>query len=503
MTGWVIPTSCFATVVGTSTVEQPVNLGIKSDPARIPLGRVGVISNHNYGIHRMIGEARPAPDGAMRWEGGSELDQNLASVFGISVETEDETQISSFPVMLRVKPWKPPGYSPYTKEQVLAATLWCLLRRTVGTPENPLDIRIIAEAAEDKPLEVKYSGHYVNRPDKEGEVIPPITVAGTVLETDARGITWVVFPAVTRKAAAVPPVPGMIILEAGGDGDPGWLVLPVWGNGNDESEFLRLNNWSAVMCYSSYRSRGVMEANSFLMAGGSTDIEVKHSEAGDSVSFSYPNVPQETLAANILALVVSSQPTDAAPLTISIRVEESGLARFPAFRNAPGWKETRDDRVHSRSIELRCDFVWEAATGSLTKGSVPLVQLDQPGWIAPIPEPETSDDDGVKLASRVKDRIWNGIQDGTLLAEKIMPTDQLHGSGLLREIGKAGYHDALATYSNGKSLPDGPLDDPIQLLDDALDQAHHAGWVIGLARGEAIAIEVRKEIAEEKLKPEK
>ena len=88
-------------------------------------------------------------------------------------------------------------------------------------------------------------------PGKEGEAIPPVTVPGTVLEIDARGITWVVFPGITLKPTLPPPSPGMIILEAGGDGDPGWHVLPVWGNGNDPNDFLRLNSWSAAMCYSS------------------------------------------------------------------------------------------------------------------------------------------------------------------------------------------------------------------------------------------------------------
>lgn len=388
----VLCASCFATVVGTSTVEQPVNLGIKSDPRRIPLGRVGVISNHNYGIHQMICEARPCPDGAMRWEGGSELDQNLASVFGISIETEDPTQISAFPVTLRVKPWKPPGYSPYTKEQVLAATLWCLLRRTIGTPENPLDVRVVAENADEKLLESKYSGKYVNHPGEDEEAIPPVTVTGTVLEMDARGIAWVVFPEISKKATTAPPTPGMIILEAKGDGDPGWHILPVWGNGNDESEFLRLNSWSAIMCYSSYRSRGVTEANSFLQAGGFSSIGVDHTDAGDSVSFNYPYMPPETLAANILALVVSAQPTTNKPLTVSLLIEESGLATYATFRDAPGWKETRQGDKHSSSILLECDFVWDDEAEKLTKGSVPLVQLDQVGWISPRLEPETPEE---------------------------------------------------------------------------------------------------------------
>ncbi len=390
LASWIISSFCFATVVGTSTVEQPVNLGVKSDPKKIPLGRVGVISNHNYGIHAKICEARPCPDGAMRWEGGSELDQNLASVFGISIETKDETQISAFPINLRLKAWKPPGYSPYTKEQVLAATLWCLLRRTIGTPENPLDIRVIAEGAEDKVLEAKYSAKYINRPDTEGGEIPPLEIPGSVLEVDSRGIAWVVFPDVSRNATATPPTPGMIILAASGDGDPGWHILPVWGNGNDESEFLRLNSWSAIMCYSSYRSRGVTEANSFLQAGGFSDMDVGLTDTGISVTISYPNVPPETLAANILALILSAQPTASTPLTISLRVEKSGLATYAAFRDAPGWKETQEK---NSSTLLECDFVWDDENEELAQGSVPLVQLDQIGWISLRPEAETDEEE--------------------------------------------------------------------------------------------------------------
>lgn len=499
--GWVIPVSCFATVVGVSIVEQPVNLGAKSDPARIPLGGVGVISNHGYGIHRIIGEARPCPDGAMRWEGGSELDQNLASVFGISVEAQDPTQIMAFPVILRVKSWKPPGYSPYTKDQVLAATLWCLLRSTPGTPETPLDVRVVAEGPDDKALEAKYSGSYATTPDNDGNVNSPAKVAGTILENDARGITWVTFPGITAQDPGISPNPGMIIMKAEGDGDSGWNILPVWGNGNGENDFLRLNFWSADMCYSSYRSRGIREANSFLEEGGVNEFEVSRGEKSDSVSLSYPRVEQATLAADILALVISTQPTESRPLTVTFILEETELARYPAFRSAAGWKETRHKGPNSHHVELNCEFAWNAAEQTLTKGSIPLVRLGNLGWINPNPEPEPADDEAaIQLAVMVQQRIKDGIHFGTLLAEKNMTADMLHESGLPREIGKAGYYEALATYSNGKILPDKPQGDPVKLGDDLLDQNHRAGWTIGLARGETITMEVRKAIEDAKLK---
>ena len=210
-----------ATNVGLTTVEQPVNLGTGSDPTRIPLGMVGVISNYNYGIHRFIGEARVFPDGAMKWDGGTELDQNLASVFGISVNPEDSTNVPGMPVILNVKSWKTPAYSPYTKDQVLAATVWCVVRSAGGTPKRPLEIRVVAEGKEDKQLEAKYSGKYVSRPDSGGEEVPPVKVAGTMLEEDARGIAWVTFPGVARKDDFQPPKSGFAILEYEGDGSAG------------------------------------------------------------------------------------------------------------------------------------------------------------------------------------------------------------------------------------------------------------------------------------------
>jgi hypothetical protein len=401
---WMLPDCAFATVVGITPVEQPVNLGTRSNPAKIPLGRVAVINNHNYGIHQMIGEARPCPDGAMRWEGGSELDQNLASVFGISVETEDPTQITKFPVILRMKPWKPPGYSPYTKEQVLAATLWCLLRSAGGTPEAPLDVRVVAEGADDKPLEEKYSAKYVTLPGRDGIGVPPTEVPGTVIEEDERGIAWVAFPGVTWQGPPMPNPPGMIITKVEGDGDPGWYLLPVWGNGNDANDLFRLNFWSAIMCYSSYCSRGVREANSFLAEGGVNDFSIHREDGADLVSIHYPRVNQTTLAANILALVVSAQPTEARILTVSFMVEESALADYPAFRGAAGWKETKQNGPHNRSTVLECDFIWDAAAGKLAAGSVPLVEVDAAArFITEMPEFAPSPDaegDAEKLQSQ-------------------------------------------------------------------------------------------------------
>jgi hypothetical protein len=431
---WVIPAACFATVVATGTIEQPVNLGPKSDPARIPLGAVGTLSNHGYGVHRVIGEPRPCPEAGMQWEGGTELDQNLASVFGISVEAEDPTQINGPPVTIRVKPWKVPGYSPYTKEQVLTATLWCLLRSAGGSPERPLDIRVVAEGRADKALEKKYSGKYVNMPGTDGKEVPPLKIPGSVIEEDSRGIAWVVFPGVKKKSPTPAAPPTMILFEMGGEidvGDGKWDLLPVWGNRNQKNVPLDLGSWPAALYYPCRGTPGRHEANAFV----NVRLDVEHGEKGDSVTVSHPPVPQATLAAEILALVVSAQPTEKRPLTVVIQLEERGLAEFPAFRGAPGWKESRHG---ANMVVLECELVWDATERKLTKGTVPLVKLN--GFTVEALEHESpSEDEAKEIAQAVLQRINKGIHDESLLAEKNMADTMLADAGLAREIGKAGY----------------------------------------------------------------
>jgi len=364
-----------ATNVGTMTVEQPVNLAEKSDPARIPLGAVGVVCNYASGILPVISEPRACPDGAMPWKGGVELNQNLASVFGISVEDADLGASEKPPVVIRLKSWKPPAYSPHTKEQVLAATLWCVLHTAGGTPKRPLEIQVIAEGEADKALEAKFSRNYVTRADEGEPPVPPPQVPGTVLETDGRGIRWVVFPEVKKPAPSPPSLPSMILFnQEGADESPGtFYILPLWGNGQTEDQSLRLNQWSAPMCYSRFKPDGIRDANATLDSGRCQYVDATRAENGDGITLGHPRMPEPMLAANIHALILAAQPTVQRPLTVSIVVEEGRLAAYPAFRTAPGWKETRHG---TNNILLESEFVWDPVARKLIKGSVPLVNLD-------------------------------------------------------------------------------------------------------------------------------
>ncbi len=473
----VFPRPCLATNPGISTIEQPVNLAARSHPGRIPLGRVGVYSNYGYGIQRVISDPRPCPDDAMSWDGGSELDQNLASVFGISVEAGDLGASPRQPVILRLNSWKPPAYSPYTKDQALAATLVCLLRSTHGTPENPLEIQVVAETEADRPFVGKYSGNYVNSPGKDNMPVPPVVVPDTIVETDARGISWVIFPAVKNLPANPPPLPTLIPLRRSGSDESAmtYFLLPVWGGDGQ----LAFSNWSHNITYTCYRSSGRKEANSFLAEGGASSYQVTQTETGDKVSISYPAVPETGIAAEILALVLSAQPTEIRPLTVTINLEEYGLAGLPAFRSAAGWQE---NHINPHQITLTCEFVWDPSTRKLLKGSVPLLAFGSDlTLVTAAKTPQQDSPINEKIAEATLSRMNLGIQDYSLRAETMMSEDMLSKTGLEHEIGKAGYYVGLASWGAPNFDTGKPDFKPI--LDPMLSQYFNMGWVIGRNRG--------------------
>ncbi len=369
---------CFSSNVGISSIEQPVNLVDHSDPTRIPLGPVAVICNYGYGIHYKIFESRPSPQGAMLWKNGSELDQNLAAVFGISIEIPDSTQILVEPSTLRLKAWKPPAYSPYTKEQVLCATIWCLIRSSGGSPENPLELKIVTEAPEDKMLEKKYSGKYISHPGKDEN--SPITteVGGTTIEEDARGISWVVLPDTKADKTFKPLSPAMIICGYGQETDKSWMLLPIWGNGEKPDDFLELNHYTANMLYSAWYPDGLRNANAFIDSSRSGNLALIRNEKSIELRLGYQYGKPEVLAANIFALIIAQQPTEDRPLIVSFMSEKWNLEKLSEFKNAAGWVGIKSE--HHKHHEFRCEFAWDAKNSKLVKGSIPYVTTDNKSY---------------------------------------------------------------------------------------------------------------------------
>lgn len=377
---------CLSSNVSISSIEQPVNLVAHSDPTRIPLGPVPVINNYGYGIHYKIFESRPCPQGAMLWKNGSELDQNLAVVFGISIDIPDSTQILVEPSTLHLKAWKPPAYSPYTKEQVLCATIWCLIRSSGGSEKNPLELKIVAEAPEDKWLEKKYSGKYTSYPGEDKN--SPITteVGGTTIEEDARGISWVVLPGTKADKAFKPLSPCLIICGIGEEPGKAWQLLPIWGNGEKPDDFLDMNEYSANMVYSAWYSKGLRNANAFSDLPRAGDLSVIQNDKSIEIRMGYQYAAPEAVAANIYALVLSQQPTEDKPLTIRFLLEDEMIEKYADFRKSDGWNETHNRSEHSSSYEFKCEFVWDSKNRKLIKGSIPCVTLEQLNWIISKPE---------------------------------------------------------------------------------------------------------------------
>lgn len=373
-----------ATNVGLSTIEQPVNLGAASDPARIPLGAVATESNYHYGRGPVITEPRPALHGAMEWKSGIELNQNLASVFGIRVDDHDAPHS---PVTIHLKDHVIPPYSPYSKEQVLAATIHCLLRSTGGRPSAPIKIEIVAEAPADQETAAKYAGDYINTPEKlDDPPVEPTPVPGTRLETDARGLTWVVFPDVKTKPATPARPPVLIPFRLAGESSPDnatWKLLPVWpGTQHTWEQSLAMLGRPYPLFYDCFNpGDGVGPETHALFAGnprGSLHgFKVSSTEDGISAHLMYPNTDSETLSALLLAMVVSAQPAADQPLSISLDTEMNEPPSWLAdFRKCAGWESTETPvmiggKEMNRRIVLSCAFVWDPQTATLTQGAVP------------------------------------------------------------------------------------------------------------------------------------
>lgn len=370
--------TCPATNVGLGTIEQPVNLGAESDPARIPLGAVATESNYHYGRGPVITAPRPSLHGAMEWKSGTELNQNLASVFGIEVDNHD---LPHSPATIHLKAYSVPAYSPYTKDQVLAATIHCLLRSNSGRPKAPIQLKFTVDSPDDQALVAKYSKDYVNAPDNQnGPPIESTPVPGTRLETDTRGITWVVFPDV-KTAAARPTRPHVLIpFRFGGEGgpdDPTWELMPVWtGSHRKWEQSLEIIGRPYPLFYDCFNpSDGAgPEANALFAGnprGSISRFDVAEGEHPGDAIFSHPNTSTETLAASILALVVSTQPTAECPLTVTLEsLSDEPLPWLDAFKASPGWKiaDGKDNRIS-------CAFVWDPQTFTLTQGTVPLAKV--------------------------------------------------------------------------------------------------------------------------------
>lgn len=497
-------TLCFistaaATVVGLGTIEQPVNLGLRSDPASIPLGPVAYEANHGYGIHALISESRPCQHGAMEREKGHELEQNLARAFGISVEPVDETSVPYAPVVLRVKSWPKPAYSPYSREQVLAATLQCLVRSAGGTPKVPLVVRVETEDPADQAWAAKYAGKYITRPGDDGVPVEPTPVPGTKIETDAFGVARVVFPGVSGKPAREPRPPVWIPFRLEGESGPDaptWELLPVW-TGDDWAEPLEALGRPYLLFHDLFNpaSSFATQVNALFRRGHWKSWELNREAGATSAYLSFDDVSEGDLAAFLHALVLSVRPTAEQPLEVTLRPLRGPSPYFETCLEAGGWEKTRLGGDEA----LKGSFVLDPKTGKLLRGTIPRHTLEGhgSGSLRVVGPPE--EDDTGKLPKLLHSSYQWYFMHG-MKGKAFEPTAEEIRNGLgetkpgsMRwEFWHAGYRDAVLEFLDPARLEDDDSAAP-PAPENELSRCRQSGWLAGHRRGQEVGKRILKE----------
>ena len=487
-----------ATVVGLGTIEQPVNLSLRSDPASIPLGPVAYEANHGYGIHALISESRPCQHGAMELEKGQELEQNLARAFGISVEPVDETSVPYAPVVLRVKSWPKPAYSPYSREQVLAATLQCLVRSAGGTPKVPLVVQVVTEDPADQAWAARYAGKYITRPGDDGVPVEPTPVPGTKIETDAFGVARVVFPGVSGKPAREPRPPVWIPFRLGGESGPDqptWELLPVW-TGDDWQEPLDALGRPYLLFHDLFNpaSAFIAQVNALFNEGRSKSWSVKREELRTSAWLSFDDLAEGDLAALLHALVLSVRPTESEPLEVNLRPYRGKVPYFDALLEAGGWEKV----MVGGDEALRGVFVFDAATGKLLRGTIPRHTLEGYGsGSMRVVGPREEDDTGNLSKTLHSSYQWYFMHD--MKAGAFEPTAEELRNGLgetkpgsMRwEFWHAGYRDAVLEFLDPARLERKVAPPPAG--ENELSPSRLSGWLAGEQRGREIGAKILRE----------
>ena len=488
-----------ATVVGLGTIEQPVNLGLRSDPASIPLGPVAYEANHGYGIHALISASRPCQHGAMEVEKGQELEQNLARAFGISVEPLDETQVPYVPVVLRVKSWPKPSYSPYSREQVLAATLQCLVRSSGCRPKVPLVVQVVTEDPADRAWAAKYAGKYISHPDDPKEPVEPTPVPGTKIETDAFGVARVVFPGVSGKPVLEPRPPVWMPFRLGGESGPDqptWELLPVWtGDAWDEPLDALGRPYLLFHDLVNPASAFTAQVNALFSRGQSKNWSVKRDAGLTSAYLSFDEVSDGDLAAFLHALVLSVRPTEEQPLEVTLRPYRGPVPYFAVCLEAGGCEAVKlggDDA-------LKGSFVLDAATGKLLRGTIPRHTLEGCGsGSMRVTGPREEDDTGnlsKELHGSYQWYFMRGMKarDFEPTAEEIkLGLGESKGNSMRAKFWHAGYRDGVLEFLDPARLEEPEVAAPPE-ADNELSRYRRDGWQAGHRRGKEIGAKILNE----------
>jgi len=330
-----------ATNVSTSLLAFPFSLGLHADPLVIPLSRMPLTANYNYGVVNNLGAPRVML-GGLESAQGKELDCNLASIYGIVVVAEDSTQVPALPVTLKVHEERDlPVGSPYTREQALVATLWCLIMEARGSDKVPLVVKVDAK----DPALTRYAGEFV----AEGVGLKRGAIPGSELRRDPRGVLNVVFdpqrhhPREVTKPHGSPPTLVFVPVRIGEEGV--MILVPCW---TDSTRILS-GPWMALpLAMMTFSLKEGENANS--LHGSS--FNARNEGAGHRVSLSrwstdaQPLTPEDRLllAAACHATLLSMNPTEAEPFEVSLGVSAKDLDAWK-FLAADGWSLARPETI--------------------------------------------------------------------------------------------------------------------------------------------------------------
>lgn len=358
-----------ATVVGTGLVHQPVYLGTASQPDRIPLAPVICNSNHGYGSNCAIFEPRPCYHGHFLDQGVPAYEQNLAPLFGIRAEFSDTTQLPGSTLTLHLRNCAPPAHAPYTQEQVVAASLQCLLARASGLrKDSPLTVVIKGDGIPTPDWSAKFSKPYFSEEEPKVGEFKPILLPGLKLEDSPLGVRYVIFESVPANPGIAKRAPVFVpfLPEGESEGDAASLI-PIWP-GDEWDEPLHVLSIPYLPYYEKWHggvTGRIAESAAIPHLTPPNTCQnpgfgVVRSDKGVQVTPSDQDLSPYELAVFIYACVVSEQPTVQHPMTLVIPSGMFSEEYRALLRTDASWKNGTS-----------CEFAFDPMGAKLLKGSVP------------------------------------------------------------------------------------------------------------------------------------
>jgi hypothetical protein len=370
----IIPATSLATNVGTGLISQPTYLGGASQPDRIPLAPVIYNANYGYGSHTAIFQSRPCYHGHNSDQGVIGYEQNLAVLFGISADFSDTTQLQGSTLTFHLAKCSPPSNAPYTQEQVLAASLQCVLNHCGELRENaPLNVVIQSNDLPKPAWAAIYTKAYYSEEGSDKNTPKPIVLPGLKLEETPLGVSYIVFETVPSNPKITRREPVFVPFLPEGECDPEFVsLIPVW-HGDVWREPLNVLTRPYLPYYEKWSSGSSGRTTESVAIPHMTPpnpiywyagMDVNRSDKGVEIKVSDSSLTPSEMAALIFACVVSERPNLERPMTVAIPPTALSRGYRDLLKADPSWENG-----------ISCEFAIDPVGLKLLKGSVPGYEL--------------------------------------------------------------------------------------------------------------------------------